>query len=144
MSWSQFASLIGQDNRSIADWKSAIDGNPNTPEAALKIAIMHFVQNKDMVAIEDISSFIVSLVKTQTDLMNALQALLISIDQTDPNKDGDEIVFRLELIGEEKRWYSGEDLQAWAYKFATTVSNKTNGEQPVADEPVHAEEEVKS
>lgn len=62
MSWSQFANLISEGNRDVAAWKVAIEGNPNTPEGALKIAINHFIRNGDVAAIDDLCSFVVLLV----------------------------------------------------------------------------------
>jgi len=62
MSWSQFSNLIREDNRDVSAWRVAIEGNPNTAEAALKIAIMHFGSCGDVAAIDDLCSFVVSLV----------------------------------------------------------------------------------
>lgn len=63
MSWSQFANLISTEDRNLESWRAAIEGNPNLPDAALKVAIMHFVQCKDVSAVEFLSSFVVDLVR---------------------------------------------------------------------------------
>ena len=75
MSWSQFASLISEDNRNVDDWKSAIEGNPNTPDAALKVAIMHFISCGDVAAIDDFCSFVVGLVNKAVEQSGAADGL---------------------------------------------------------------------
>lgn len=76
MSWTQFANLISSDDHDLDAWRAAIRGNPNTPRTALKVALMHFIKNGDMVAIEDFSNFVIDLILScNTDASESKAAL---------------------------------------------------------------------
>jgi hypothetical protein len=62
MSWINFQNLIENLDVNPEHWQNAIKANPNTPEAALKVAIMKIFETKDMQSLDDLCSCVVSIV----------------------------------------------------------------------------------
>lgn len=63
MSWVNFQNLIENLDVNPEHWQTAIEANPNTPEDALKVAIMKIFETKDMQSLDDLCSCVVSIVK---------------------------------------------------------------------------------
>jgi hypothetical protein len=87
MSWLNFAKLIDDQDKNISHWLNAIEANPNTPEAALKAAILGIVSNPNNgEQLESLCSMFVQLIfsvdrlaKKKIELV-ALRAMLMSIE----------------------------------------------------------------
>ncbi len=55
MSWRDFQRLIAQCNTDMTAWMSMIKANPNTPEDALKVALMNMIQREDGAMLEKLT-----------------------------------------------------------------------------------------
>ncbi len=72
MSWLDFQHLIDQQNADITAWMRAIEANPNTPEDALKLALLDLFQRRDMPALERLARLILDLVRNADSMLDAL------------------------------------------------------------------------
>lgn len=63
MSWINFQNLIDNLDVNPEHWQTAIEANPNTPEDALKVAVMKIFETKDMQSLDDLCSCVVSIVR---------------------------------------------------------------------------------
>ena len=62
MSWTQFRELIEDRDANVTHWMHAIESNPNTPEAALKVAILQTtIDPQDMAQLENLCAVMVQL-----------------------------------------------------------------------------------
>ena len=72
MSWLDFQRLIDQQNADITAWMAAIEANPNTPEDALKTALLEILQRRDLPALERLAALILDLVRNADSMLDAL------------------------------------------------------------------------
>ena len=72
MSWNDFKRLIDEQNSEITAWMHAIEANPNTPEDALKLALLHAIQQQDMAALDKFATLVLYLVRNADSLLDAL------------------------------------------------------------------------
>ena len=68
MSWMQFSKMFDEGASSelgmVDDWEAAIDGNPNTPQDALKVAILNaIVDTKQMANLEQLCKLVIDLAR---------------------------------------------------------------------------------
>lgn len=69
MSWTDFAHMIDAGaGATTAEWQNAINGNPNTPQDALKVAIMsRIIDPKDTAALERLCAVVIELAQRCVD-----------------------------------------------------------------------------
>jgi len=72
MSWQDFNRLIEEQNTDITAWMAAIGANPNTPEDALKVALLNMIQREDGEMLEKLTDVIIALVRNADALLDAL------------------------------------------------------------------------
>lgn len=69
MSWTDFAHMIDAGaGATTAEWQNAINGNPNTPADALKVAVLNrIVDPKDTAALERLCALVIELAERTID-----------------------------------------------------------------------------
>ena len=72
MSWQDFNRLIDERNTDITAWMTAIRANPNTPEDALKVALLNMIQREDGEMLEKLTEVVIALVRNADALLDAL------------------------------------------------------------------------
>jgi len=72
MSWQDFYTLINQQNTDITAWMAAIDANPNTPEDALKVAVLQMIQREDGEMLEKLAQVVIDLVRNADGMLDTL------------------------------------------------------------------------
>jgi len=72
MSWQDFNRLIDERNTDITAWMQAIRANPNTPEDALKVALLNMIQREDGEMLEKLTMVAIALVRNADALLDAL------------------------------------------------------------------------
>lgn len=75
MSWIQFAHLLRGSDKNPKKWLAAIEGNPTTPVAALNVAIKDTVIFGEESSVSALSELIISLVKENAEVLDALNDL---------------------------------------------------------------------
>ena len=72
MSWQDFHRLIDQQNSDITAWMQAIEANSNTPEDALKAALLDIIHRQDMAMLEDFTGLVIALVRNADGLLDVV------------------------------------------------------------------------
>ena len=84
MSWQDFHRLIDEQNTDITAWMAAIEANPNTPEDALKVALMDIFQQEDMAMLEKFTGLVTGLVRNADALLDAFMEQYLTVVGRDP------------------------------------------------------------
>lgn len=69
------------------------------------------------------------LITAAPEMHKALEAVLIARDSDDPNSDPSGLLDRMEAIGEDEHWISGEDLHEWALGLSRAALALANGKE---------------
>ncbi len=72
MSWRDFQRLINDRNTDVTAWMAAIRANPNTPEDALKVALLDMIQREDGTMLEKLTQVIIGMVRNADAMLDAL------------------------------------------------------------------------
>lgn len=87
MSWQDFNRLIEEQNTDITAWMAAIGANPNTPEDALKGALMDIFQREDMAMLDKFTGLVIGLVRNADALLDALMerdGFPVAVEEAEP------------------------------------------------------------
>ncbi len=87
MSWQDFNRLIDERNTDITAWMTAIRANPNTPEDALKVALLNMIQREDGEMLENLTAVVIALVRNADALLDALMerdGFPVAMDEAEP------------------------------------------------------------
>ena len=87
MSWQDFNRLIEEQNTDITAWMAAIGANPNTPEDALKVALLNMIQREDGEMLEKLTDVIIALVRNADALLDALMerdGFPVAVEKAEP------------------------------------------------------------
>ncbi len=74
MSWRDFKRLIDERNTDITAWMTAIRANPNTPEDALRVALLDMIQREDGAMLEKLTQVVIGMVRNADAMLDALMA----------------------------------------------------------------------
>jgi len=72
MSWQDFHRLIAEQNSDITAWMQAVEANPNTPEDALKAALLDIIHRQDMAMLEKFTGLVIALVRNADGLLDVV------------------------------------------------------------------------
>ncbi len=72
MSWRDFQRLINDRNTDVTAWMTAIRANPNTPEDALKVALLDMIQREDGAMLEKLTQVVIGMVRNADAMLDAL------------------------------------------------------------------------
>ena len=72
MSWRDFDRLINEQNTDVTAWMEAIRANPNTPEDALKVALLNMIQRENGEMLEKLTRVVIDMVRNADALLDAL------------------------------------------------------------------------
>ena len=72
MSWRDFDWLIKSMNTDVTAWMDAIRANPNTPEDALKVALLEMIQREDGEMLERLTRVVIDIVRNADAMLTAL------------------------------------------------------------------------
>ena len=106
MSWQDFHRLIDEQNTDVTAWMSAIQATPNTPEDALKVALLQMIQREDGAMLEKLTKVVIGMVRNADALLDALMerdGFPVAVDSEpvvvmgldDPREDHDAAAARL-------------------------------------------------
>lgn len=71
MGWIQFLDIIDTTGVDLDDWSRAVDGNPNTPEDALRTAILtQIIDTDDMARLDRLCVAVIDLVRQAINLID--------------------------------------------------------------------------
>ena len=74
MSWRDFQRLINDRNTDVTAWMQAIKANPNTPEDALRVALLDMIQRQDGAMLEKLTEVVIDMVRNADAMLDALTA----------------------------------------------------------------------
>ena len=72
MSWRDFDWLIQAQISDVTAWMNAIRANPNTPEDALKVALLKMIQREDGEMLERLTRVVIDMVRNADAMLTAL------------------------------------------------------------------------
>lgn len=73
MSWSHYYNLIKNQDKNPVNWQQAKLANPNTPIDALRLAFLKMLEEKDVVALENLIQILMHFAN-QLELKSAFEA----------------------------------------------------------------------
>ena len=110
MSWQDFNRLIDQRNTDVTAWMAAIQANPNTPEDALKVALLDMIQREDGAMLEKLTEVVIGMVRNADAMLDALMERdgfpvamdaepVVVIGEDDPREDFQAVIPEDDFFG---------------------------------------------